>query len=671
MRFWLTIIILVFIKLASAQPAYEDSLRAEVVSAKDDSSKIKLWSELSNYFSNNKLDSAVYYSQKVINYSQAQQYKYGEALGFLMLASALDRMGNYPKSLEMILKGKSLAEELKQNKAFLLRRVYNQLGLLDRLTNQYESGIVNFLQALSVSEQSGKSDDNYFRVLSNLGLCYAGLGQLDSALFYARKSYELNRQNEDKKIMTIILNALGRIEVQSNHLVEAEQHFKQGLEISRHYHNLFSLVMFSNNLADLYHKTGRLDSCLLLAKSAFDLSQQNKYGLDLRTATRLLTETYEVLNQPDSSLKYLKLMMAANDSIFGQERVQQFQLVNFDEEQRKQQARTTELNYRSKIRLYAVLFVLGLFLLLAIFLFQKNKQKEKINALLQQQKDEIAHKNSSLEQTLAQLKTTQTQLIQSEKMASLGELTAGIAHEIQNPLNFVNNFSEINKELLEELKGERGKANGERNEQLEDQLVNSINENEEKIYQHGKRAEAIVKSMLQHSQLSSGQKEPTDLNALVDEYLRLSYHAFQAGLKEKDTGFNATIKTNYDQTIDSIQIIPQNVGRVLLNIFNNAFQSVTEKMKTVQLGLEYEPTLSVSTKKLDGKVEIAIKDNGVGIPHRILDKVFQPFFTTKPPGQGTGLGLSLSYDMVKAHGGELNVNTREGEYAEFIIMLPI
>ena len=257
------------------------------------------------------------------------------------------------------------------------------------------------------------------------------------------------------------------------------------------------------------------------------------------------------------------------------------------------------------------------------------------------------------------LKTTQRQLIQSEKMASLGELTAGIAHEIQNPLNFVNNFSEVSNELVDEMNQELDK--GDINEAKI--ISNDIKQNLEKINHHGKRADAIVKGMLQHSHSSSGVKEPTNINALADEYLRLAYH----GLRAKDKSFNATMKTDFDQSAGNINIIPQDMGRVVLNLITNAFYAVTEKKK--QIGGNYEPTVTVSTKKVADQVLISVKDNGNGILQKVLDKIFQPFFTTKPTGQGTGLGLSLSYDIVKAHGGELKVETKEGEGSIFIILL--
>ena len=288
-------------------------------------------------------------------------------------------------------------------------------------------------------------------------------------------------------------------------------------------------------------------------------------------------------------------------------------------------------------------------------------KKAELEKIVEERTSELRHQKEQVESTLVDLKSTQAQLIQSEKMASLGELTAGIAHEIQNPLNFVNNFSEVNTELIEEMKEEIEKGNFDQVKII----AKDIKENEEKINHHGKRADAIVKGMLQHSRNSSGTKEPTDINVVADEYLRLAYH----GLRAKDKSFNATMKTDFDSTIGTINIVSQDVGRVILNLITNAFYAVTEKKK--QASAEYEPTVTISTKKINNKVEIKVKDNGNGIPEKALDKIFQPFFTTKPTGQGTGLGLSLSYDIIKAHNGELKVKTKEKEGTVFIILLPI
>jgi signal transduction histidine kinase len=279
---------------------------------------------------------------------------------------------------------------------------------------------------------------------------------------------------------------------------------------------------------------------------------------------------------------------------------------------------------------------------------------------------EIKAARKKAEDTLTELQATQKQLVQSEKMASLGELTAGIAHEIQNPLNFVNNFSDVSNELLEEMKTELEK--GHTKEVIS--IVDDVKQNLEKILHHGKRADAIVKGMLQHSRTSSSQKELTDINSLADEYLRLAYH----GLRAKDKSFNAKFITDFDKNVGEVNVIPQEIGRVILNLINNAFYAVNERQKVEGVG--YEPTVAISTASiqppLGGRsVQIKVADNGGGIPQKNLDKIFQPFFTTKPTGQGTGLGLSLAYDIItQGHNGEMKVETQEGEGSKFIVIIP-
>jgi len=312
-------------------------------------------------------------------------------------------------------------------------------------------------------------------------------------------------------------------------------------------------------------------------------------------------------------------------------------------------------------------------------------EEKRIQAENQQKilEEEVAKQTVELRNSLSELKSTQSQLIQSEKMASLGELTAGIAHEIQNPLNFVNNFSELNNELLQEL-GPLDKLGVTADQQ---DILKDLQSNSEKINHHGQRAAAIVKGMLQHSRTSSGQKEPTDINALCDEYLRLAYH----GLKAKDKSFNAEFKTELDESIPKVNIVPQDMGRVVLNLINNAFfavgergkeeaishkvEAISSEEKGIPSGLQltpYSPTVTVSTKNLGNKIEIHVSDNGTGIPSEIKEKIFQPFFTTKPTGQGTGLGLSLAYDIVtKVHGGKLTVESDQGKGTTFKIEIPM
>jgi signal transduction histidine kinase len=290
---------------------------------------------------------------------------------------------------------------------------------------------------------------------------------------------------------------------------------------------------------------------------------------------------------------------------------------------------------------------------------EKNQLIAQQNEMLEQ---EVAQRTRELQQSIDTLKATQSQLIQSEKMASLGELTAGIAHEIQNPLNFVNNFSEVSKELIGELVDEAGKGNLDQVKAIATDVVLNL----DKVHHHGKRADAIVKGMLQHSRSNSGQKEPTDLNAMADEYVRLAYH----GLRAKDKSFNARIDTDYDASLPPVNVVPQDIGRVVLNLLNNAFYAVAEKLRTHPQ--DYVPTVEVRTTRTEKGIEISVRDNGNGIPESVKDKIFQPFFTTKPAGQGTGLGLSLSYDIVtKGHGGSLTVDSQSGEGTTFTIVLPV
>jgi len=289
---------------------------------------------------------------------------------------------------------------------------------------------------------------------------------------------------------------------------------------------------------------------------------------------------------------------------------------------------------------------------------------------LESKRSDVEDANSALKTSLEELKSAQAQLIHSEKMASLGELTAGIAHEIQNPLNFVNNFAEVSVDLLDEMHEEMEDGNAEDVKAI----TIDLKQNLEKITEHGKRASGIVKGMLEHSRSGDGKRELTDVNILADEYLRLAYH----GLRAKDKSFNADFKTDFDENLPKVNAVPQDIGRVLLNLINNAFYACAERSqsavseKAIQNIKGYKPEVVVSTKKQDGKIEIHVKDNGNGIPDNVMNKIFQPFFTTKPTGEGTGLGLSLSYDIItKGHGGTLEVETKEGEGTEFIIYLNI
>jgi len=497
-------------------------------------------------------------------------------------------------------------------------------------------------------------------VALNLARVFLATNQLDSANYYI----ELGKTDPADNLNELTVSRLqveANFNLVSGNVNKAEELIDSCWKLVRNQN--ISVNSSSGNIAPDYYlalvriKQNRLPEAIQLLKADITRLLNNRQ-LIIRDY-KLIAELYRKSGQYEQAADSYNTFIGLQDSLItNQDRYRSF---SFETEQKMSENALAISNLESQNRISSLsrnfsIGIAALLLLIAAGIYNRFRTKKKANEFL--------------EKTLTDLKSTQAQLIQSEKMASLGELTAGIAHEIQNPLNFINNFSELNSELIEEMNEELEKGNYEEVKSL----AADLNENEQKILHHGKRADAIVKGMLQHSRSSSGKKEPTDINALADEYLRLAYH----GLRAKDKTFNAKIETDFDESIGKVNIIPQDIGRVILNLITNAFYVVDQRKKQSDLegfenlpGLKgYEPMVSVSTKKLGDQVVIFVKDNGNGIPEKLIDKIFQPFFTTKPTGQGTGLGLSLSYDIVKAHGGELTVETKEDEGSTFTIQIP-
>ena len=439
---------------------------------------------------------------------------------------------------------------------------------------------------------------------------------------------------------------MGEIEERSGKPGHARDLFNQGIEEGKKFNNRYFLTRNYNSLANLLYNQGHLDSSIQYASLSLGICQRDRFDEFALYASSILTRNFEKKNEPDSTIKYMKIMGATKDSVLGQSRVKEFQDFVFDEEQRRQAIQKQQEQRTNRLRIYSLLAGLLAVVLIAFILWRNNRMKQKAKV--------------SIEKAYDDLKSAQTQLIHAEKMASLGQLTAGIAHEIQNPLNFVNNFSEVSNELLDEMK----LALQNDDEKVVNSIADDVKENLEKILHHGKRAEGIVKAMLEHSRSSSGQWELTDINRLAEEYTSLAHHGIRATLGAIGVKF----ETDFDPKANKLNIIKQDIGRVLLNLINNAIYAAGEKEKRNIPG--YVPTVSIKTKQSEKNLEIRVRDNGLGIPPHIAEKIFQPFFTTKPTGLGTGLGLSLSYDIIRAHGGEISVASKEGEYAEFIIRLP-
>jgi two-component system, NtrC family, sensor kinase len=679
-RYCLFLILLVISVCGRAEQPNIDSLRTEIQNARNDTLKLVLLSIMSEAYAEISPDSSYYYGNQLAILSRTLKFRLNEAEGELRMGYALLNMVNYPRSLQAFLSALAVAEDpasernvlpwkyLKQtpfNEANMprlnvLTEIHHLLGILYGNANNYSKDIYHEMQALRITEQTGNLP--YMSLIySAMGRVYLATNRQDSALYCGKKAYELAVQSGYKKYLGTILFNLGRTYLAQGDRVMAIKHMKAALTASIEQGYYRGVVAGNLLLSDLYRQSDYPDSSLYFARKGLAMANQVNTPDLLRRSYEALTTFYKAAGESDSTVKYQELVIEMNGQIFNSKQAQQFENIDFDAKQRQQEIRDAEAAVQNRLQKYLLLAGLVVVLLVAIFLWRISRHRQKLNTILERQKKEI-------ETALSDLKSTQAQLIQSEKMASLGELTAGIAHEIQNPLNFVNNFSEVNKELIDELREERKKDN--RNFKSEDEILNSIKENEEKITFHGKRADSIVKGMLKHSRSSSAVKQPTDINMLADEYFRLAYH----GLRAKDKSFNVTMKSDYDESIGDINVVPQDIGRVILNLITNAFYAASEK-KADKAGVAddnaYEPTVNVTTRKAKGKVTIEVRDNGNGIPKVALDKIFQPFFTTKPPGQGTGLGLSMSFDIVKWHGGDLKVETRDGEGAAFTIELPL
>jgi len=640
-------ILIIFLKAIDicAQGLNADSLNNLLLTTQADTSRLMLMAQLSSQLSRSYPDSAIALAQQGLILAKKINYQRGELYLTSGLAVASASTGDYPTAIELFLSKLKLVEN--SNDVGLKISYYAQLASTYRDQGDFTEALKYANKILSFVQQANAClmcRANYTLFAS----IFLENHQLDSAKIYSERALQYQSING---LDGWVYGTAGRIQTELKNYDTALNFYRQSVSAHIKENNLKDLANSYNYISYLFEKTRQRDSAIYYANQSLSVARPRRFAREILQADILLSGLYEEHNT-DSAYYYYKQAIVAKDTLYNQSRQRQILNFRFNEELRQQEIQEAETKYQNRVRTYILSAGLIVVLLITAILYRNNRLKQKAKI--------------KIEQSYEKLKLTQAQLIQSEKMASLGELTAGIAHEIQNPLNFVNNFSEVNGELISELVEEVDKGNYDEVKVI----AVSIKDNEEKIKSHGKRADAIVKGMLQHSRVNTGQKELTDINALCDEYLRLSYH----GMRAKDKSFSATLQTDFDASIGKINIVPQDIGRVLLNLYNNAFYATAGRLKAHSSQLKADssqcvPTVTVVTKKHNDKIEITVKDNGAGIPQNIVDKIFQPFFTTKPTGEGTGLGLSLSYDIIKAHGGEIKVETKEGQGSEFIVLL--
>ena len=645
------------------------TLHKSLREAENDSLRMDSYRELGFYYQNGNPDSALYYHQLQLGLAKKLKMKLWEADAYQQIGYVQILLINFSESLLSFFEAFKIAEDEESEKNVwnvsrfsfsknphearlaTLGMIHNDIHRLYKVTGKTDKE----RESLFADLRFGKLTQNKkLLILSNRGLgeFYLNQGITDSVLHYLNQSRSYYKNSEYQLQRGKLYEVLGDYYFRVQKYDSALLNYDTAIQINIAQSQLQSLAYTYIRMSEVYFIKNKLDSSEYFAQKGIYTAREGNFFTTIANGHFQLYKLHEKQGELTRAIQYLSRAKMITDSLNEAftDKLMQFQNIILDEQLALKENEKKEIEQRNKLRTYSFIGGAGIFITIGLLMYRNNRQKTKAN--------------KKLEETLHELRATQSQLIQSEKMASLGELTAGIAHEIQNPLNFVNNFSELNQELISEMREEINRKNYEE----ADELAKDVLENEGKINHHGKRADAIVKGMLQHSQAGAGQKEATDINALCDEYLRLSYH----GLRAKDKSFNAKFETDFDPSLPKINIVPQDIGRVILNLINNAFYAVSPSGGGLGEAL---PLVTVTTKYLSpagggkGVVEIRVQDNGPGIPDHIKEKIFQPFFTTKPTGQGTGLGLSISYDIIKAHDGELKVNSSEQKGTEFIILL--
>jgi two-component system NtrC family sensor kinase len=582
----------------------EDSLRAILDSNTPGTTRIDVLLRLSFSYSFKQPDTSLLYAAEALERSRRLKYDSGILVSLIRGGEAMRQLGDLTGAMKDHLEALELSQRVGDE--YYKANALGHIGLDYYELHDYQSALNNLKKAVSIRKQIKPtiSTEALFNIF--IGKTYSAIDSLDSAMYFLKEANKVHTGLKLSAMRVQILGAIsfGDLYLQKNRKDSADFYYRVALKyvLANPEFAPYHLCLLAVRLSEGYTLQNKIDSSFYYARFAFQVANKKNLNIPILESSRLLSQIYREKGKLDSVLYYQDIAIATKDSIFGEDKLRDLQLLVLQEQRRNQEIQQAEERNKNSTQLIGLVSITTVILIASILLFRSNRVKQKTNLALQK--------------TLTELKSTQSQLIQSEKMASLGELTAGIAHEIQNPLNFVNNFSELNKELIGELKNEVGRKNL---EEIQAIAIN-IESNEEKIRHHGQRADAIVKSMLQHSRANSGKKELTDLNVMCDEYVRLAYH----GLRAKDKSADVKVETHFDPSLSKVNVVPQDIGRVILNLLNNAFYTVIEKNNASIQG--YTPTVKISTKQLAGKIEIHVEDDGTGIPDSIKEKIFQTLF---------------------------------------------
>jgi two-component system NtrC family sensor kinase len=597
------------------------------------------------------------YAEELISLAEEEKNDKYLFHGYFQKGNNKRLLGDYHEALDAYFTSAKAAK--KTNNISYEASAYAAIGDVYGFTQNYTSANAYYNRAIPMLRRT-KDSIVLGSFILNAGEAFRKNKKYDSALMYFKEAGDIFNNKSYHIGKAYCLGNIGMVYASTGKYKLAENNINEAIEMLTALQDYYPICDYLISLSDMYLNKGDIPKALDDAKRSLHLASKFHLKEQISNANLKLSEIYEKAARWDESLKYYKNHIVYRDSLSSMKTIQRMADLEVSQKQAEVNLLKRQKQWQ-RILLFAALIVLTVIIVLVIILFKNNRQKQKAFMLLSEAKAVTESQRDQTNIALEKLKRTQAHLIQSEKMASLGQLTAGIAHEIQNPLNFVNNFSEVNMELIAELQAENKKGNADAVHTISEEILS----NEQKITHHGKRAGSIVQGMLQHSRPGASEKMLTDINALVSEYFRLAYH----GLRVKDKSFNAAMQTDFDPQAGEINIVPQEIGRVILNLVNNAFYAVAAKSK--EAGADYSPTVSVGTKKINDQLLISVKDNGTGISAEVKEKIFQPFFTTKGPGSGTGLGLSLSYDIIKAHGGEIKLESEHGAGSEFIIILPI